>query len=154
MVSSSTWDSWLDVYYSLTVTVLFLWGALSDERMGLSLLYAADPLPAQSFSCPSPLGLATVFYCIICETSLFVASYHSQGHGGGMRLRLHTGRNWNITGVALYVLRADLTETPIPLLVVTDRTENMSQEYHAEDKSRDSHWVSLLARWPSPSNEL
>jgi hypothetical protein len=24
-----------DIYYSLTVTVLFLWGALSDERTGL-----------------------------------------------------------------------------------------------------------------------
>jgi hypothetical protein len=29
--------------YSLTVTVLFMWGALSDERMGLSFMYAAGP---------------------------------------------------------------------------------------------------------------
>jgi hypothetical protein len=28
-------------YYYLTVTVLFLWGALSDERTGLSFVYAA-----------------------------------------------------------------------------------------------------------------
>jgi hypothetical protein len=48
-------------------------------------------LPAQSFSGPSPLGLATVFYCLIFKTSLFVASYDSQGHGGGIRPRLHTG---------------------------------------------------------------
>jgi hypothetical protein len=27
----------------VTVTVLFLWGALSDERSGLSFVYAADP---------------------------------------------------------------------------------------------------------------
>jgi hypothetical protein len=47
-------------------------------------------LPAQSFSGPSPLGLATVFYCLRSETSLFVASYDSQGHGGGIRPRLHT----------------------------------------------------------------
>jgi hypothetical protein len=40
------------------------------------------PLPAQSFSGPSPLGLETVFYCLRFETSLFVASYDSQGHGG------------------------------------------------------------------------
>jgi hypothetical protein len=26
--------------------------------------------------------------------SLFVASYDSQGYGGGSRTRLHTGRNW------------------------------------------------------------
>jgi hypothetical protein len=37
------------------------------------------PLPAQSFSGPIPLGLATVFYCLRFETSLFVASYDSQG---------------------------------------------------------------------------
>jgi hypothetical protein len=51
-------------------------------------------LPAQSFSGPSPLGLATRFYCLRLETSLFVASYDSQGHGGGIRPRLHTGLNW------------------------------------------------------------
>jgi hypothetical protein len=39
-------------------------------------------LLAQSFSGPGPLGLATVFYCLRSETSLFVASYDSQGHGG------------------------------------------------------------------------
>jgi hypothetical protein len=31
------------IYYSLTVTALFFWGDLSDERMGLSSVYAADP---------------------------------------------------------------------------------------------------------------
>jgi hypothetical protein len=49
------------------------------------------PLPAESFSGPSPLGLATVFHCLRFETSLFVASYDTQGHGGGIRPRLHTG---------------------------------------------------------------
>jgi hypothetical protein len=48
------------------------------------------PLPAQSFSGPSSLGLATVFYSLRFETSLFVASYDSQGHGGGIQPRLHT----------------------------------------------------------------
>jgi hypothetical protein len=42
------------------------------------------------------LGLATIFYCLTFETSLFVASYDSQGHGGGIRSRLHTGMNWTI----------------------------------------------------------
>jgi hypothetical protein len=51
------------------------------------------PLPAQSSSGPSTLGLATIFYCLRFETSLFVASYDSQGHGGGIRPRLHTGRH-------------------------------------------------------------
>jgi hypothetical protein len=35
------------------------------------------------------LGLATIFYCLQFETSLFVASYDSQGHGEGIRPRLH-----------------------------------------------------------------
>jgi hypothetical protein len=33
----------------------------------------------------------TIFYCLRFETSLFVASYDSQGHGRGIRTRLHTG---------------------------------------------------------------
>jgi hypothetical protein len=49
------------------------------------------PSPAQSFSGPSPVGLVAKFYCLRFETSLFVASYDSQGHGGGIRPRLHTG---------------------------------------------------------------
>jgi hypothetical protein len=35
------WGSWPDIHYSLTVTVLCLCGVLSDERTGLSFLYAA-----------------------------------------------------------------------------------------------------------------
>jgi hypothetical protein len=30
-------------HYCLTVTVLFLWGALSDERTGMSFVYGAGP---------------------------------------------------------------------------------------------------------------
>jgi hypothetical protein len=36
LVSSPIWGSWPDIYYPSTVTVLFFWGALSDERTGLS----------------------------------------------------------------------------------------------------------------------
>jgi hypothetical protein len=49
------------------------------------------PSPAQSFSGPSHVELATVFHCLRFETSLFVASYDSQGYGGSIRSRLHTG---------------------------------------------------------------
>jgi hypothetical protein len=75
----------------LTVTFLIPWGALSDERMGLSFVCAAGPCQRRSFLGPSFLVLATVFYCLRFETSHFVASYDSQGHGGGIRPRLHTG---------------------------------------------------------------
>jgi hypothetical protein len=37
------------------------------------------PSLAQSFSNPSPVGLATIFYCLRFETSPFVAFYDSQG---------------------------------------------------------------------------
>jgi hypothetical protein len=43
------------------------------------------------FSGSSPLGLATIFYCLKFETFLFVASYDSQGYGGGIRPCLHMG---------------------------------------------------------------
>jgi hypothetical protein len=49
------------------------------------------PSPAQSFSGLSPLRLVAIFYCLRFETSLFVASYDSQGYGGGIRSRLHAG---------------------------------------------------------------
>jgi hypothetical protein len=43
-VSKSWWRApWPNIYYCLTVTVLLLWGALSDERTGLSITYAAGP---------------------------------------------------------------------------------------------------------------
>jgi hypothetical protein len=43
LVSSPVWGWWPDIYCSLTVTALFLWGALSDERTGLYFEYAAHP---------------------------------------------------------------------------------------------------------------
>jgi hypothetical protein len=64
--------------------VLFLWGALSDERTGVFCI-CCWPLPAQSFSGPNPMRLATIFYCLRFDPSHFVASYDSQGHGGGIR---------------------------------------------------------------------
>jgi hypothetical protein len=42
------------------------------------------PSPAQSFSGSSPVGPAITFYCLRFETSLFVASYDSQGYGRGI----------------------------------------------------------------------
>jgi hypothetical protein len=33
LVSSSVWGSWPDIFSCLKVTVLFMWGILSDERM-------------------------------------------------------------------------------------------------------------------------
>jgi hypothetical protein len=38
LVSSPGWGSWPDVFSCLKVTVLSMWGALSDERSGLSFV--------------------------------------------------------------------------------------------------------------------
>jgi hypothetical protein len=66
-------------------------GAPSLTRGRVCLLYVPLALASAVFLVPSPLGLATVFYCLRFETSLFVASYDSQGHCEGIRPRLHTG---------------------------------------------------------------
>jgi hypothetical protein len=74
-----TWGLRPDFYSCQTVASLLMWGALSDERMGLSFTIAAGPRQR------SPVGLATVFDSLRLKTSLFVASYDSQDYGGGIR---------------------------------------------------------------------
>jgi hypothetical protein len=66
-------------------------GTPSLTRGRVCLLYVPLALASAVFLGRSPLGLAIVFYCLIFETSLFVASYDSQDHGGGIQPRLHTG---------------------------------------------------------------
>jgi hypothetical protein len=58
---------------------------------GSILCNCSWPPPAQPFTGPSPVRLANILYCLRFETSLFVASYYSQGYGGGIRPRLHMG---------------------------------------------------------------
>jgi hypothetical protein len=91
-VSQSVSKSWCralsGAHYQIFITVWQLRSCFSTLTRGrICLLY----MPAQSFLGSSPLGLATIFYSLRFETSLFVASYDSQGHGGGIRSRLHTG---------------------------------------------------------------
>jgi hypothetical protein len=73
------WGLRPDLYYSLTVAGLLIWGALSDERTCLSFIIAVE--------------LVAIFYCLRFETFLFVAYYDSQSHDGGIRSRLQTGSN-------------------------------------------------------------
>jgi hypothetical protein len=83
------WGSRPDIYYCHTVMGLLLW-ALSLTRGRVCRYNRCWPLQAQSFSGSSPVGFLTIFYCLRFETSLFVASYDSQGYGAGIRPRLHT----------------------------------------------------------------
>jgi hypothetical protein len=77
---------------SITVQQLRVYVGRSLWRENGSVVHnCCWPSPAQSLSGPSPVWLATIFYRLRFETSLFVASYNLQGYGGGIRLRLHTG---------------------------------------------------------------
>jgi hypothetical protein len=87
-------------YYQIFISLRHLrvcwYGALSLWREdGSVVCNNCWSSPAQSFSGPIPLGLATICYCLRFMTSLFVASYDSQGYGGGIRPRLHTEGNGN-----------------------------------------------------------
>jgi hypothetical protein len=50
--------------------------------------------PAHTFSGQSPVGLATIFYCLRFETSLSVASYDSQGYHTGSKSKLLNDRQF------------------------------------------------------------
>jgi hypothetical protein len=66
-------------------------GALSLTRGWVCILYMLLVLASTVFFLgPSSLGFMTIFYCLRFEISLFVASYDSQGHSGGIRPCLHT----------------------------------------------------------------
>jgi hypothetical protein len=116
--------------------------------------------PAQSFSNPSPAGLMTIFYDLTIRDSpdlecqvpvcisprnrvarlhpqalgfLFVASYDSQGYGGGIRPRLHTGHSPVMAAGSRYIASARTAQkTPVPAILLLsddaairpDRTEN------------------------------
>jgi hypothetical protein len=51
----------------------------------------------------------TIIYCLRFETSLFVACYDSQGYGGGIRPRLHTGLLLELTNELCFITRGDPT---------------------------------------------
>jgi hypothetical protein len=96
-----------------------LCGAPSLTRGRVCLLYMLLAVASAVSVGPSPLGLATIFYSLRFETSLFVASYDSQGHGGGIRPRFHTGVALPTSGLALYSRRTDQrTENTASFIVV------------------------------------
>jgi hypothetical protein len=85
------WGLRPDLYYLCGSYGLLLVGRPLWREVGSLFCMCCWTLPAQSFS--GPLGLETIFYCLRFETSLFVASNDSQGHGGGIRPHLHTGNS-------------------------------------------------------------
>jgi hypothetical protein len=65
-------------------------GALSDEGTGLSFTIAAGPRQRSHSRVRVPLDLRPYFTVSDSRFPIFVASYDSQGYGGGIRPRLHT----------------------------------------------------------------
>jgi hypothetical protein len=91
------------IFTSITVWQLrsCFCGAPSLTRGRVCLLCMLLALASEVF-------LGSVFYCLRFETSLFVPAYDSQGHGGGIRPRLHTGLlSAQTRPVAWYSLGAD-----------------------------------------------
>jgi hypothetical protein len=89
------WGLRPDFYYCQTIAGLLMWGALSLSltRVRVCRLHCSWTRQRSHFRVPSPVGLMAIIYCFRFEISLFVASYDSQGYGGGIRARLHT-RSW------------------------------------------------------------
>jgi hypothetical protein len=76
-----TWGLRSEFCYYQTVAGLLMWGVLSDERTGLSFTIASGPRQRSHF-------LVRVHDHILLSQIrdfLFVASYDSQGYGGGIR---------------------------------------------------------------------
>jgi hypothetical protein len=73
------WGLRPDLYHLCDNYGLVLVGRPLWREVGSVFCICYWPLPAQSFSGPSPLGLETIFYCLRIETSLFVASYFLAG---------------------------------------------------------------------------
>jgi hypothetical protein len=66
-------------------------GASSRQRGRVCLLYVPLALASAVFLGSLPLGTCDRILLSQILHFLFVASYDSQGHGGGIRPRLHTG---------------------------------------------------------------
>jgi hypothetical protein len=112
-------------------------GTPSLTRGRVCLLYVLLALASAVFLGCSPLGLTTVFYCLRFETSLFVASYNLQGHGGGIRPRFHTGVSENssmgtrATNLKCHFLRDRLCQLDGNILNITDILTSECNCYHS-----------------------
>jgi hypothetical protein len=98
------------------------YGASSLMRGRVCLLYMQLALASAVFLGAIFLGLVTIFYCLRFETSLFVASYDSQGHSGGIQPRFHTGKttHWHWLPYFTHIYNIVSMFFPFPLLFHVD----------------------------------
>jgi hypothetical protein len=105
--------------------------------------------PGKSFTGLSPLELATVFYCLRFETSLSVASYYSQGYGGGIRPRLHTGITHGIEREKVTLRLAFYRQS---FRLGAEPLETYGQFFFKLNTCGHSPYVVYNCRWPSPAH--
>jgi hypothetical protein len=97
---ASIWGLRPDLYFCQTVAGLLMWGTLSDERTDLSFTIAADLASAVILGSEFRGTRDHILLSQIRDFH-FAASYDSQGYGGGIRHRLHTGYSWRHMEVVL-----------------------------------------------------
>jgi hypothetical protein len=85
------------IFVTVTQLRVCLCGAFSLTRGQVCRLRLLLALASAVILRSESFGTRTIFYSLILETSLFVASYDSQGYDGGIRPRLHTGLFVTIT---------------------------------------------------------
>jgi hypothetical protein len=64
LVSSPSWGSWPDISFWMKVTVLSMWGALSDERSDLSFTVIGCVVSRIYTSCVCDVCVG-VYWCIM-----------------------------------------------------------------------------------------
>jgi hypothetical protein len=85
------WGLIPDLYYCLTVAGLLMWGALSDERTYLWFAIATGPRQRNNSRVRVPWDSRPYFTVSDSRLPFSSPPTTRQGHGGGIRLRLHTG---------------------------------------------------------------
>jgi hypothetical protein len=80
LVSSPSWGSWADISSCLTVTVVFIWCALSDDRTGLSVVRDRD-----IFAVISQLSVCTIYtYILHVIGSTYIQYEQGLGQSGSI----------------------------------------------------------------------
>jgi hypothetical protein len=106
----------------------------------LLVLASAFFLGSKSLGSRDHILLSPLFYCLSFETSPFVTSYDSQGHGGGIRPRLHTGLNSLFSWSLLYNLGTNCIENTAPNASIVARL------FVATDTCLLRHWLTLATQ--------